>query len=437
VLCVAGLCAAAGSSLLADDWPQWRGPHGTGVSDERDLPLRWSDTSGVAWRVPLGGTGLSSPVIWGERVFVTSQRGTGVRRDGRHPTLVQGGSADEAGERSLAAGPAGSAVTFLVEAFDRSDGGRLWHTEVAAEGELPPVHDKHNLASASPVTDGRRLYAVFGTGQVVAVDAGTGALAWQRNLATDYGPFQIGWGHGSSPILYEGLIILPCYHEPASYLIALDVNTGATKWRVDRGSEVLSYSTPVVVPTDDGDELVVNTTAALEAYRPESGEALWRLDEPHRFAIPVPVHHDGIIYASRGYRSGPFMALRAGGRGDVSSRVLWQVPTGAPYIASLVYVDGLLFMAGDVGVVTCVEARTGERLWQERTGGIFSASPVVAGDRLYLLSETGETIVMRAARSPEILARNRIDGRLLASPAVSGGRLFLRTDADLVAISGS
>jgi outer membrane protein assembly factor BamB len=217
----------------------------------------------------------------------------------------------------------------------------------------------------------------------------------------------------------------------------MDAKTGATRWKVDRGGKVVSYSTPVVVSAAGGDELVLNTSGALEAYRPATGEALWRIDEESRFAIPMPVHDAGVVYASRGYRSGPYLAVRAGGRGDVSgSHVQWKVPTGAPYISSLVFADGLLFMAGDVGVVTCVDAKTGQRVWQERIDGIFTASPIAAAGRVYLVSETGETIVMRAARTPEVLARNKIDARLLASPALSGGRLFLRSDDQLIAIAG-
>ncbi|MGH9330443.1 MAG: PQQ-binding-like beta-propeller repeat protein, partial [Vicinamibacterales bacterium] len=208
-------------------------------------------------------------------------------------------------------------------------------------------------------------------------------------------------------------------------------------WKVDRGGKVVSYSTPIVISAAGGDELVLNTSDALEAYRPATGEALWRLDETSRFAIPMPVHDAGVIYASRGYRSGPYLAVRTGGRGEVTpSHVQWKVPTGAPYISSLVYADGLLFMAGDVGVVTCVDAKTGQRVWQDRIDGIFTASPVVAAGRVYLVSETGETIVIRAARTPEVLARNRIEARLLASPALSGGLFFLRTDDQLIAIGG-
>ena len=439
------LAAVATVETRAEDWPQWRGPAGTGVSTEQSLPERWSDTEGVAWKAKLRGVGVSSPVVSGDRVFVTSQIGVGVRREGNHPTLVQDGNASARGERGLASAAGGGAaaaasdgrIRFLVEAFSRTDGRSLWTHEVPASDARPAVHDKHNLASASPVTDGTRVYAVFGTGQMVAVDM-KGARVWQRDLAAEYGAWQINWGHGSSPIVYRDTVILPCFHEPASYLIALDARTGATRWKVDRGSKVVSYSTPLVVSAPTGDELVLNTSEAIEAYDPASGKELWRITEPSRFAIPMPVHHDGVIYASRGYRSGPYAAIKVGGRGDIAaSHVLWKKPTGAPYISSLVYHDGLLYMAADVGGVTCVDAKTGERVWQERIEGVFTASPVAAEGKIYLVSESGETIVLRPGRKADVIARNKIDGRLLASPAISRGRLFLRTDDTLIAVSGA
>ncbi|HEX2444800.1 MAG TPA: PQQ-binding-like beta-propeller repeat protein [Vicinamibacterales bacterium] len=433
------LLVALTATTYADNWPQWRGPAGTGVSTERALPLRWSDTDGIAWKAQLRGTGVSSPIVWNDRVFVTSQLGAAARREGNHPTLVQSGSAREAGERSLrpaSRSGSGNALTFLIEAFARTDGRSVWAFELPAEGTPPAVHEKHNLASASPVTDGERVYAVFGTGQVVAVDM-QGKRVWHRNLAAEHGPFEINWGHGSSPIVYGDLVILPCYHEPQSYLLAMDAKTGATRWKIDRGGKVVSYSTPIVIRAGDGDELVLNTSEAIEAYRPATGEALWRVTETSRFAIPMPVHDGGVVYASRGYRSGPYLAVRAGGRGEVApSHVLWKSPTGAPYLSSLVYADGLLFMAGDVGVVTCIDAKTGERVWQERIDGVFTASPVAGEGRIYLFSEPGETIVMRAARKPEVLARNHIDARLLASPAFSNGWIFFRSDDQIVAVSG-
>ena len=423
-----------GVSASAENWPQWRGP---AVSSETRLPQTWSDTQNVAWRAPLSGIGVASPIVWGDRVFVTSQVGAGGSRRG--PRLGQGSEASPA-ERSLggASGPAraaeGRAVRFVIDAVARTDGKRLWTYELTAEGQVPPVHDKHNLASASPVTDGERVYAVFGTGQVAAVDM-AGRQVWTRNLAKEFGAWDINWGNGSSPIVHNGSLILVCYHERTAYLIALDSRTGKQLWKTDRPRGVSSYSTPVVVPGPEGDELIVNSSAGVEAYDPATGRALWHFNEPNQFPIPVAMHHEGVIYLSRGYRSGPYAAFRPGGRGDVSkTHVIWHVPTGAPYISSLVYYDGLLYMAGDVGVITCVDAKTGERVWRERLGGVYTASPMAGDGKVYLFSESGETIVLRAGRTPQVLSRNTINGRVLASPAVSSGRLFVRTDDHLVAI---
>ena len=182
----------------ADHWPNWRGPTASGVSGEQGLPVRWSDSENIAWKAPLRGLGISSPIVWGELVIVTSQAGNGVVRPG--PRLVQSGNPAEAGERPLGEGPTSGSgkVTFLVAAFERASGRPAWQFELPAEGPLPTVHEKHNLASPSPVTDGQRVYAWFGTGQIAAVDL-DGKLVWKKHLGAEYGPFEINWGHGSSP----------------------------------------------------------------------------------------------------------------------------------------------------------------------------------------------------------------------------------------------
>lgn len=422
--------------VAADDWPQWRGPHGTGVSSETGLPVRWGKEE-LAWKAKLAGLGVSSPVVSGDRIFVTSQSGRGTRKPGTHPTLARGEEAKA--EKPLGgAEPAGEAeakrVEFVVEAFHRKDGRRLWRHRLAAEGALPVVHDKHNLASPSPVTDGSRVYAWFGTGQLVALDV-EGRPVWARNLARDFGPFDINWGHGSSPSLYGDLLLLLADHAPASYLLALDKKTGQQRWRVNRGKGLRSHSTPTVVRGPRGDELIINSSERIDAYDPKTGKLLWYAGEPNRFPIPVPAHHAGVIYTSRGYRSGPYMAIRAGGRGDVTkTQVLWSVATGAPYVSSLLYYDGLVYMANDAGIVTAVDAATGDKVWQERVAGIFTASPVAADGKVYLLSETGEAIVMRAGRQPVVLERNVLGYRMVASPAVSNGQFFIRTDDHLLAI---
>jgi outer membrane protein assembly factor BamB len=434
------LVCAAGSTLAAADWPHWRGPNGASTTDETGLPVTWSATQNVAWKAPIAGLGVSSPIVTGNRVIVTSQLGSSTRRSGNHPTLVQGGNAAAAGERALgttrATAAAGERTFFLVEAFNRADGTRLWEYRVEAAGPMPEVHDKHNMASSSPVSDGQMVYAWFATGQIVALDM-NGARVWERHLGREISPYDVLWGHSSSPTLFEDSLLLLSDHTSASYLLALDKRTGKEKWRADRGTGKSSYSTPLVVPGPNGPEVIVNSSERVDAYNARTGELLWYTGGTNRFPVPSPLFHDGIIYMSRGYRSSPYMALRPGGRGDVTkSHVIWENTTGGPYISSLVHDDGLIYMATDVGAVTVVDAKDGSRVWQQRIDGVFSATPVAADGKIYFLSENGETIVLRAGRNPDVLARNDIGERQIASPAVSNGQIFIRTDDHVFAIGG-
>ena len=429
--------ACASITMLAADWPHWRGPNASGVAGAGSLPVRWGAAENVAWKAPLGGVGVSTPIVSGDRVFVTSQIGAGVRREGNHPRLVQGSDAATQGERALDTSRAAADAArtfFVVESFSRADGKRLWERRIEAEGALTPVHDKHNLASPSPVTDGSRVYAWFGTGQIVSLN-GDGTIAWQRHLGREVAPFDITWGHSSSPILYGDLLILLCDHAPVSYILALDKQTGKERWKADRGKGKSSYSTPLVVEGSFGAELIVNSSERLDAYDPRTGKFLWHTGVSNRFPIPSPVFHDGVIYASRGYRSGPYMALRPGGTGDVTdTRTVWSVATGAPYVSSLLYYDGVLYMANDVGVLTAIDPATGAKLWQERVDGVFSASPIAGGGHVYFVSENGDTVVVKAGRAPQIVGRNALGERAVASPAAANGRIFIRTDNHLFCI---
>jgi outer membrane protein assembly factor BamB len=427
--------ALTAAMVHSEDWPQWRGPNGNGVSPETGLPVTWSEDENIAWRAELAGSGLSSPIVFGERVFVTSQVGRGDVRPGNHPTLGQGGEFAE--ERSMP-GASRDDVVFLVEAFQISDGRRLWQYELTAEStdaSFPEVHRKTNLANPSPVTDGERVYAWFGTGQIVALDL-EGKLVWEKHLGKEYGRFAITWGHSSSPTIYEDSLILLCDHEPASYLLALDKRTGNEKWKADRGQGLRSYSTPTVVSGPTGDELVVNSSERLEGYDPKTGERLWYYEESNQFPIPVPSFADGVIVTSRGYRSGPYMAIRPGGRGNIadSEHIAWRVPTGAPYVSSVVHYNGIVYLASDLGILQAADAETGERLFQGRTGNLYTAAPIAGDGKVYFVSETGETVVLEASRDFEILARNQIDGRFLASPVIADGLLLLRSDDELIAV---
>jgi outer membrane protein assembly factor BamB len=287
------------------------------------------------------------------------------------------------------------------------------------------------------VTNGRLLFAWFGTGQIVALDM-KGGVVWSKHLGEEYSPFDINWGHGSSPTLYKDLLILLCDHQSASYLVALDAGTGKQRWKAERGRGRASYSTPLVVSAPRGDELVVNSSERIDGYDPATGELLWHADAPRQTPVPSAVFHDGLIYMTRGYRNSPYLAIRPGGRGDVTaSHVVWRAQGGGSYAASLVAYEGLLYLTNDVGVLTCADMTTGERLWQTRLDGVFFASPVAADGKVYFLSQTGETIVVRAGRTPSILARNDLGVRLVASPAISRGQMFLRSDGRLFAVGKS
>jgi outer membrane protein assembly factor BamB len=433
------LSASLAAALRAENWPQWRGPSSRGVSAESGLPTTWSAGENIAWKALVGGLGASSPIVWGDRVFVTSQRGNApVAAGDSHPLLARDDRSLAArenaigGERAAVRRPSG--VFLIIEAFRSSDGERLWEYRDQAAGPLPENHEKHNLATPTPVTDGERVYAWFGNGQVVALDT-NGKLVWRRHLGLEYGTFLNLWGHGSSPVLYNDLLILLVDHGPQAYLLALDKRTGEERWKVDRGRGRVSHSTPLIVPGPAGDEMIVNSSERIDAYDPAGGKLLWHADSERQTPIPTPVFANGLIYMSRGYRNSDYLAIRPGGRGDVStSHVQWRGPGTASYVASIVQYKGLLYMTNEVGVVTCAETETGERVWRQRLGGVFFASPVAGDGKIYMLSETGETVVLEAGREPHVLARNDVGERLIASPAIANGRLLLRSDTTLFSI---
>ena len=377
----------------------------------------------------LAGVGVSSPIVPGDRVFVTSQIGTGESRQG--PRLGQGAETNP-GERSR--------QCCREERFrplcrrSLQPGGRPaepGRTSSPQQGELPAVHDKHNLASPSPVTDGERVYAVFGTGQVAAVDMGRQSRSGRAISARSSVRSRSTGATAARRSCTGTLLILVCYHDQASYILALDTRTGKQLWKTDRPAGTTSYSTPLVVPTAQGDELVVNSSARPRGVRSgdrpgRSGTSTSRTGSRFRSSM----HDEGIIYLSRGYRSGPYAAIRPGGRGDISkTHVVWHVPTGAPYISSLVHYQGLSLHGGR-------RRRRDLRRREDRRARLARA------DRRRLHGIAGrrrrqDLPAQRNRRDDRAQGRPRtrrcspatsIDGRILASPAISGGRLFIRTD---------
>jgi outer membrane protein assembly factor BamB len=285
---------------LAADWPNWRGPLASGVSTETGLPERWNATENVAWKAALAGVGVSSPIVAGDHVYVTSQVGTGVRQPGSHPRLAQGASAAGSGERALTAAGAGGKTFFVVQAFARADGRLLWEHRMEAIGELPGVHDKHNMASSSPVSDGRMVYAWFATGQIVALDR-AGKAVWSRHLGQEISPFEINWGHSSSPTLHGDLLLLLCDHQPASYLLAVNKETGKQVWKADRGRGRTSYSTPLVVNAGGRSEIVVNSSERVDAYDAKDGTLLWHVGGSNQPRLPERAVHGRAAGWTRGH----------------------------------------------------------------------------------------------------------------------------------------
>jgi len=415
---IAAMAVFVLAPLARADWPQWRGPSADGVSLDRDVPVEWSSDKNIAWKVPLSGLGTSTPIIWGDRIFLTSQIGEGP---------FQMGAMDFSGGTVVRRMTPGSKVRFVVNAFSRTTGKALWNYEFDAEGALTSVHSKHNLASPSCVTDGNLVYAWMGTGQIVALDM-EGKLVWKRHLGQEFGPFEILWGHGSSPLLYKDSLILLCDHLRKAYLLSLDKRSGKQLWMVDRGRYRQTYSTPLIIPGPKGDEMVINSTDRIDVFNPATGELLWHAGEQTKVAVPTPVFHNGVLYVSRGYTSSPYMALNVGGAAR------WEVETGAPYVSSLLYYGGLIYMATESGIASCIDATNGKVIWRQRLGGIFSASPVAAAGNVYLANEEGETFVLPVGREPKVLYCNKLGERMLASPAISNGQIFVRTDEHLICI---
>ena len=426
-------------SSNAEDWPQWRGPSGNSVSSESGLPVHWSETEHIVWKAPLAGLGASSPIIWGDKIFVTSQKGTVPIAQGMRPLLARddedlASRENPIGGRNMKADGSGGAAVLIVEAFRKSDGTRLWEYKTKATGELPQLNEKHNLATPTPVTDGKLVYAWFGTGQILALDM-KGKLVWSRHLGIEISPFTIPWGHGASPTLYKDTLIFLCDHPEKSYLLALDKSTGKKRWMVDRGKGRISHSTPLVVAGPNGNELIVNSSERIDAYNPGTGELLWYTGSKRQTPVPSPVFQNGVIYLSRGYRNSNFLAIKPGGHGDITAdHILWNAPNGASYVPSILYYKGLLYVTNEVGIVLCADAETGKPVWRKRLGGIFYASPVAGDGKVYMVSETGETYVLAAGREAKLLATNDLGERFLASPAISNSRLFLRSDGTIFCI---
>ncbi len=385
-------------------WPRWRGPSGQGLVEGTGYPDTWSDTENVIWRVEVPGEGASSPIIWADQIFLTT-------------------ADDRVG-------------TVSVVSFRRSDGERLWQTEVPdTTGEH--IHQKNTHASATVTTDGHLVYASFGSKGLVAMDF-DGRLVWHRSFGT------ISNYHGTagSPLLYKNTIILYQDHSGGSqggaFVAAFDKQSGEPVWRTSRRASV-GWGSPIAIHTGERDELIVSSQRRVQAYNPNTGVELWNCGGNLFEVIPTPVVGHGMVFCSSG-RAGPTLAILPGGSGDVTAtHVVWKSPKGSPFVPSPLLSGNRLYLVNDMAsIVTCFDARRGVVLWQGRLGRAtregFSASPVAVDGKVFITNDLGETFVIRDASEFEILHVNELHAKTLASPALVDGRWYFRTNRELLSI---
>ena len=381
-------------------WPRWRGPSGQGVVEGTGYPDTWSDTTNVRWKTAVPGSGHSSPIVWGDRIFLTTSRNRGRR------------------------------VSIL--SFRRSDGELLWETD-APEGRPESTHGKNSPAAATATTDGERVYASFGSRGILAVDF-DGSIVWHR----EFGRIANYHGPAGSPLLYRDTIIIYQDQNGGAFVTALDRRTGETRWRTDRSASV-GWGTPIAISVGDHDELIVSSQRQVQSYDPATGAELWSCGGNLFEVIPTPAVGHGLVFCSSG-RAGPTLAIRPGGQGDVTdTHVAWKTTRGSPFVPSpLVYGDYLYLVNDMSSIITCLNAKTGETMWQERLGrprreGV-SASPVVVDDKLFVTNDDGITFVLKTGPAFELLHTNDIGAGTLASPALVDGTWYLRTSGELIAI---
>lgn len=392
---------------FAENWPQWRGPELNGLSNEKNLPVRWSTQENVIWRLALPGLSASTPVIWEDRVFLNVTEGEEIS----------------------------------LWCVDKKRGSLIWKKLLRGQGTKPlRTHPKHNPSSPSPVTDGKHVYVLNAYGSLQSFDF-AGNEIWMRDIEQDYGRFYLRFGYASSPLLFEGSLYIQVLRATTSnapsYILRIDKKTGKTLWKIDYPFEAGfkaadSYATPTLLRQGKNVELIINGSDQVTGHDANTGQELWRVaglssqKEPSRVASS-PLVANGVIYAPASDR--PLLALRAGGRGNIAdSHQLWSSRNG-PDIPSPVTDGRYFYIVNDKGIMRCLDAKSGKEIWgpsRLKPGG-YSASPVLADGKIYVTSEEGLTSVVKAGPNFEILSENSLDDRCLSSPALSDGQIFIRT----------
>lgn len=407
-----GLALVLATQVSGGNWPAWRGPEGTGVSQEKDLPLRWSTGENIRWRTPLPDRGNSTPIVWGNRVFVTQA----IEKEGRR-TLI---------------------------CFDRANGKLFWEAGVTYT-EKEATHETNPHCSASPVTDGERVIASFGSAGLYCYDL-SGKEIWHRDL----GKQAHIWGNGAAPVIHGNLCILNFGPGERTFLIALDKTTGRTVWQIDepggdygekrdgqqKAEWIGSWSTPVVINVNGREEMIMTFPKRVCAFDPKTGHEFWTCSGLNPLVYTSPLFSEGLVVAMGGY-NGSALAVRAGGNGDVTqTHRLWQIPKTKQRIGSGVIHNGHIYISNDPGIAECFELRTGKLVWEERLKGPGAkssswSSMVLSDGRIYVANQSGDTFVLNASPKFELLSTNPLGETTNASMAVSDGDIFIRTYQNL------
>ncbi|MEN3326064.1 MAG: outer membrane protein assembly factor BamB [Acidobacteriota bacterium] len=408
---VVALLLVAFAVARADNWPQWRGPSLNGVSNEKNLPVKWTMEENVSWKVPLPGYSGSTPIIWRDRIFLNVADGD----------------------------------SLLLWCLNKTTGEILWKKPL---GSGNVKMRKQNMSSPSPVTDGRSVYVMTGTGILKGFDF-NGKELWTRDIQKEYGQFGLQWGYASSPLLHEDSLYVQVLHgmktDDASYVMRIDKKSGKTLWKVDRPTSAIrespdSYTTPALLRYGKSTEIVITGGDCVTGHDSATGKELWRANglnpdnNPSYRIVASPIIFDDIIYAPT--RIKPLLALKAGGRGDItSSHVLWSTSNG-PDVPTPVTDGKYFYVVNDRGIMFCLDAKTGAEVYvqQRIKPGTYSSSPVLADGKIYITNEDGLTTVVAAGPKFEVLAENPLNDYVLSSPAISDGQIFIRTATHLYAI---
>jgi outer membrane protein assembly factor BamB len=420
------------STASAGNWPQWRGPDGSGISTETNLPAQWGPAKNIKWKTAIDGRGHSSPIVWENKIFLTTAI-EGEEVAGAKAAKHVIGDKDFVHPDSVGAN---KKHTFKVVALNRDTGKILWNV-VAWEGT--PYDDRHrksSYAASTPATDGKLVYAYFGSEGIYAYDF-NGKLAWKADVGK---LANLGMGTATSPILFENLVILQCDEDngTGSFIVALDKKTGKQVWKTPRKIQI-SWSTPLLVKTAKRTELITSGTETIISYDPATGKELWTHKGLESNAIPSPVANNEMVYLASGFPTKITMAIRLGASGDLTGtpNVPWTYSKGTAYVPSPILYGDYLYLTTDRGILTCIDAKTGEVKYE---GGripipaTFTASPVAFEGKLLMTSEDGDTFIIKAGPKHEVIGTNSIGEPVYASPAIADGRIYIRGEKNIYCI---